>query len=179
MLQSLVFDNGRMGMLDIQPTILKGFWVQLEPLNESHKHELYSAAQDESIWTYNSSKAFGERFYRWFDKAIKCFQSQQHLPFRSGTTLVKNEPSPGEALRNKLLQEIWSAGGRIAWKKVSGHHRRSLVETHMFRLKSILGSTLRGRTFANQQTEVKIMANILNKMTHLGMPKSEKIFLVK
>ncbi len=68
-------------MININTTILKGFWVQLEPLNESHKNELYSAAQDESIWTYNSSKAYGERFHRWFDKAIKCFQSQQHLPF--------------------------------------------------------------------------------------------------
>ena len=68
-------------MINIKPAILKGSWVQLEPLNESHKNELSSVAQDESIWTYNSSKAYGERFYRWFDKAINCFQSQQHLPF--------------------------------------------------------------------------------------------------
>jgi len=47
----------------------------------------------------------------------------------------------------------------------------------MFRLKTILGSSLRGRSFANQQTEAKIMANILNKMTHFGIPKSEKVFL--
>lgn len=101
------------------------------------------------------------------------------IPVRSGTTLVKNEPSAGEQLRNKLLQDIWDAGGRMAWKKLSGHHRRSLVETHMFRLKMILGGTLRGRNFANQRTEAKIMANILNKMTHLGMPKSEKLYLKK
>jgi RimJ/RimL family protein N-acetyltransferase len=68
-------------VLRIQPAILKGFGVQLEPLNESHKNELYSAAQDESIWIYNSAKAFGKQFYPWFDKAIKCFQRQQHLPF--------------------------------------------------------------------------------------------------
>jgi hypothetical protein len=80
-------------------------------------------------------------------------------------------------LRNKLLEDIWSAGGRLAWKKSSGHHRRSVVETHLFRLKSILGGKLRGRSFANQQTEAKIMANILNKMTHLGMPKSEKHYI--
>ncbi len=68
-------------MINIRPAILKGSWIQLEPLNESHKNELYSAAQDESIWTYNSSNALGERFFSWFDKAMKCFQSQQHLPF--------------------------------------------------------------------------------------------------
>jgi len=107
--------------------------------------------------------------------AIAQAGGKPSIPIRSGTTIVKNDPSPGQELRNKLLQDIWGAGGRIAWKKTSGHHRRSLVETHMFRLKAILGGTLRGRNFANQRTEVKIMANILNKMAHLGMPKSEKI----
>lgn len=101
------------------------------------------------------------------------------IPVRSGTTIVKNNPSPGQMLRNELLQNIWDAGGRIAWKKASDHHRRSLVETHMFRLKTILGATLRGRSIANQQTEAKIMANILNKMAHLGMPISEKVYLAK
>lgn len=115
-------------------------------------------------------------FKQGFD-AIARSGGTPSIPIRSGTTIVKKEPSPGETLRNKLLQEIWDAGGRMAWKKVSGHHRRSLVETHMFRLKTILGSALRGRTFANQQTEAKIMANILNKMTHLGMPQSEKRYI--
>ncbi len=101
------------------------------------------------------------------------------IPVRSGTTAVNKNPSPVQELRNELLQEIRKADGRIAWKKTSGHHRRSLVETHMFRLKTILGGTLRRRNFANQQTEAKIMANILNQMAHLGMSKSEKIMLEK
>ena len=87
---------------------------------------------------------------------------------------MTTNPSAGERLRNKLLEEIKDAGGRIAWKKLSGHHRRSLVETHMFRLKTILGGALRGRSIDNQKTEAKVMAKILNKMTHLGMPRSEK-----
>lgn len=65
-------------MLDIKPTVLTGSLVQLEPLDESHKNELYDAAQDESIWIYNSSKAFGEGFCRWFNKAIS---TSTHLPF--------------------------------------------------------------------------------------------------
>ncbi len=68
-------------MLNIQPHILKGTRVQLEPLNDSYRNKLYKIAQDESIWTHNSSKAFGDRFYRWFDKAIACFKAQQHFPF--------------------------------------------------------------------------------------------------
>ena len=92
---------------------------------------------------------------------------------------MKKNPSAGEELRNKLLQDIWQAGGRSEWKKKSGYHRRSLVETHMCRLKTIIGGTLRGRTMPNQKVEATIMAKILNKMTSLGMPKSEKISLEK
>lgn len=72
--------NGK-SVLNINPITLHGSWVQLEPLNESHKNELYDAAQNEAIWIYNSSKAFGERFYRWFDKAQHAFQHRQHFPF--------------------------------------------------------------------------------------------------
>lgn len=115
-------------------------------------------------------------FKQGFD-AIAKSGGTPSIPVRSGTTIVKKEASTGEMLRNKLLQDIWDAGGRMMWKKTSGHHRRSLVETHMFRLKTILGGTLRGRSLPNQKTEAKIMANILNKMTHLGMPKSEKVYL--
>lgn len=127
----------------------------------------------------NVGKAYADGAYSFkqgFD-AIARSGGTPSIPIRSGTTIVKNNPSAGEVLRNKLLEEIWSAGGRMAWKKSSGHHRRSLVETHMFRLKTILGDKLRGRSFANQQTEAKIMANILNKMTHLGMPKSERVYI--
>ena len=117
-------------------------------------------------------------FKQGFD-AIAQSGGTPSIPVRSGTTAVRKNPSPGQVLRNELLEEIREAGGRIAWKKTSDHHRRSLVETHMFRLKTILGGTLRGRGYYNQQAEAKIMANILNKMTNLGMPKSEKIILEK
>jgi hypothetical protein len=90
--------------------------------------------------------------------------------------LVKTGASNGEILRNKLLQDIWQAGGGVPWKRASGYHRRSLVETHMFRLKTILGGTLRGRKLETQATEAKIMARIFNKMASLGMPKSVKAF---
>lgn len=115
-------------------------------------------------------------FKKNFD-AIASVGGTPFIPIRAGTTLVKKNPSAGEVLRNKLLQDIWKAGDRNNWKKTSGYHRRSLVETHMCRLKTILGGTLRGRTMPNQKTEAIIMAKILNKMTSLGMPKTEKISL--
>jgi len=96
------------------------------------------------------------------------------IPLRSGTGLVKKDSSKGELLRYQLVFDLRQSGGKKKWKKTSGYHKRSLVETHMFRLKTILGAALRGRKLENQQTEARIMAKILNRMTQLGMPKSEK-----
>ena len=98
------------------------------------------------------------------------------IPVRTGTCVVRS-PSPGQELRNQLIRDKRKLGGKKAWKRESGYHRRSLVETHMFRLKTILGGSLKSRCFANQKTEAKIMANVLNRMTALGMPRSEKVLL--
>lgn len=96
------------------------------------------------------------------------------IPIRSGTAIANHANlSNGEELRNKLLREMIAAGGKVVWKKTSGYHRRSLAETQMFRIKTILGSSLKSRSFKNQKTEAMIMANILNTMTSLGMPISE------
>jgi hypothetical protein len=52
------------------------------------------------------------------------------------------------------------------------YHQRSLSETAMFRLKTIFGPRLASRKDGNQATEALIKAQILNRMTHLGMPDS-------
>ena len=65
--------------------------------------------------------------------------------------------------------------GRIAWQRSSGYNRRSLVETAVFRYKTIIGRRLQARTLPNQQTEAKIGCNVLNRMTRLGMPVSVRI----
>lgn len=68
-------------MLVIQSSVLKGSVVALEPLNESHQQDLFAAAQDERIWTFIGSKAYGDKFYSWFDKAMQDFKAKHQLPF--------------------------------------------------------------------------------------------------
>jgi RimJ/RimL family protein N-acetyltransferase len=68
-------------MITLNPTALHGELTILEPLHESHRHALYTAAQDETIWTHIASNALGNRFHRWFDKALTCLEAKQHLPF--------------------------------------------------------------------------------------------------
>lgn len=98
------------------------------------------------------------------------------IPLRAGSAIMRAKTgealSAGKELRNQLIRDKRAAGGKKAWKQSSGYHRRSLVETHMFRLKTILGGKLRSRDFRTQKVEAAIMASILNRMTALGMPES-------
>lgn len=72
-------------------------------------------------------------------------------------------------LRNETLRYIRKHGKR-KWKRKSGYHQRSKVETTMFRYKITFGSRLQSREFNRQQVEAKICCKILNKMMDLGKP---------
>jgi hypothetical protein len=52
----------------------------------------------------------------------------------------------------------------MSWRRSSGYNRRSLVETAMFRYKTVIGR----RLHANQRTEAKVVGNLLNRMKGLG-----------
>ena len=73
--------------------------------------------------------------------------------------------------RDAVIQSIRELG-RKEWKIAAGYHRRSLVETMMFRIKTILGNKLSSRRFDNQKVETRIWCKIINHMTKLGMPMS-------
>jgi hypothetical protein len=76
--------------------------------------------------------------------------------------------------RDKHLATI-AEHGRMSWQRSSGYNRRSLVETTMFRYKTVIGRRLHARTLPNQRTEAKVGCNVLNRMTGLGMPVSARI----
>lgn len=61
---------------------------------------------------------------------------------------------------------------RRKWKQESGYHKRSGVETTMFRTKTIFGEKLYARSTRNQETEVMLMVKALNLMLYNGMPDS-------
>jgi len=65
--------------------------------------------------------------------------------------------------------------GRMGWQKAVGYGRRSLGETAMFRYKMIIGRRLRARTLPAQKTEARAACSVLNRMTRLGMPVSQRI----
>jgi hypothetical protein len=57
--------------------------------------------------------------------------------------------------------------GCSIWKKWSGYHRRSLVETRMECFKR-LGARVMTRDFERQVTELQVRVSILNRFTQLG-----------
>lgn len=59
--------------------------------------------------------------------------------------------------------------GRKIWKRWTGYHRRSLVETKM-RCFKLLGERVMARDFDRQVAELEARAAILNRFTLLGTP---------
>lgn len=84
-------------------------------------------------------------------------------------------PTEAEASQRDRHIKVIGEHGRRGWQKQTGYGRRSLVETAMFRYKTIIGRSLHARTLPNQRTEAKIACNILNRMAKLGMPVSVRI----
>ncbi len=70
--------------------------------------------------------------------------------------------------RDAAIQKIKTVG-RVQWKQEIGYHRRSLVETLMYRYKTILGDRLSSRKKETQTTEILVKLDVLNQMIELGM----------
>ena len=75
--------------------------------------------------------------------------------------------------RNELLRTVKRLG-RTLWKKWSGYHQRSLVETKMHCIK-LLGDKLSARNFDSQVNEMHARVAILNKFTELGRPHTQVV----
>jgi len=87
-------------------------------------------------------------------------------------TAVANEITTTQRDRHIAMIE---KHGRMGWQRRSGYNRRSLVETAVYRYKTIIGRRLQARTLPNQEIEAKIGCNVLNRMTSFGMPVSARI----
>jgi len=103
------------------------------------------------------------------------FPPQHNAVTSSERTLNKKKASPGAvAQRDKVIKDVRTLG-RAEWKQQIEYHRRSLAETGMFRLKTILGRQVTCRSLENQAVEVRVWCSIINKITLLGMPKTSSI----
>lgn len=81
--------------------------------------------------------------------------------------------SAGAIARNETLRACRHLG-RAIWKRWSGYHRRSRVETKMHCIK-LLGQRLSARNFDRQITEVHVRIAVLNRFTALGVPLTHSV----
>ena len=76
--------------------------------------------------------------------------------------------SPGAIARNEALRASKYLG-RALWRRWSGYHRRSRVETKRHCVK-LLGQRLMARDFDRQVAEFQVRVAVLNGFTALGIP---------
>ena len=94
------------------------------------------------------------------------------IPPRKNARIWQHGNSNAEPLKRDENLRYIRKRGRQQWKEDAGYHMRSLVETAMFRLKTIFGDELSTRLLETQTTQALIRCLALNKMTCLGMPES-------
>ena len=82
---------------------------------------------------------------------------------------MANKGSP----RNEALRAAKYLG-RALWRRWSGYHRRSRVETKMHCIK-LLGQRLMARDFDRQVAELQVRIAVLNGYTALGIPITETL----
>ena len=100
-------------------------------------------------------------------EAIALRQADAIIPIRKNAKPWKVNRTGAEA-RNEILRATRRLG-RTIWKKSSGYHRRSLVETKM-RCFKLLGERIMARDFDRQVAELQVRAAVLNRFTRLGTP---------
>ena len=81
--------------------------------------------------------------------------------------------SPGAIARNEAVNASRYLG-RALWRRWSGYHRRSRVETKMHCVK-LLGQSLMAREFDRQVAEIQLRIAVLNRYTALGTPVTEPV----
>jgi len=124
-------------------------------------------------------KAYGDGAY---DKNV-CYESFGRrgitpvVPPQRNAVFKRTDDRPWLNPRQEALFMIKGLGdddsARALWKKLFGYHKRSLVETAMYRFKMLLGTTLASRTMQNQKAETFAKCLVINRMNALGMPKGQ------
>ncbi|WP_128515196.1 IS5 family transposase [Tabrizicola thermarum] len=113
------------------------------------------------------------------DGAFDTRKCHNAIAFRGATAIIpprKNAKpwkpdTAGAIARNEILRTSKRVG-RTIWRRWSGYHRRSRVETKMHCVK-LLGQRLSARDFDRQVAEFQVRVAVLNGLTALGTPITE------
>lgn len=125
-------------------------------------------------------QAIGDGAYDTWNCYKAAYDKGQKLivPPREGAVINEDE-EPWMTARNDAICQMAGLGNDEAaialWKKLIGYHKRSLVETAFSRFKGIFGPKLFSKSVDNQNVELILKAQVLNRMTQQGMPNGVMI----
>ncbi len=95
------------------------------------------------------------------------------IPPRSSA--VPDAPaSDAQSQRDRHIQ-FMAEKGRMAWQKATDYGRRRLIETAIGRYKSLISPKLRARPLPNQQGEIAVAVEALNRMIRVAKPVSVRV----
>ena len=101
------------------------------------------------------------------------------IPVRLGAV---THPEAEAAARNAVVTEmnrLWDEKtGDARWKRESGYHARSRVESEMFRYKQVIGDSVSLKSESAQANEVLLGCQILNRFLDLGRCESYPVVSV-
>jgi Transposase DDE domain len=95
------------------------------------------------------------------------------IPPRS-TAVPSSTAETAPTQRDRHLRMIQERGRR-SWQKAVNYGRRSLGEVAMMRYKTVIGRRLHARTLPTQKAEAAAGCKVINIMTRLGMPVSQRV----
>ncbi len=142
-----------------------GDLTMVSPLLEQIQSPLLSVTADGAYDAANVYRDIAERQPHSPPAVIIPPRATAVLRLTTGTA-----PSP----RDRPMQMIQEKGRR-GWERAVGSGKRSLVETAMFRYQTLIGPTRRARTLPAQRTEARVACSVINRMTQLGMPLSQRV----
>lgn len=154
--------------------------AKLTPRHQGDKEMLPHLLQQVSMPIAQVSGDGGYDFMSCYD-AVERVGARATIAPRCNARLWNNGQMKQRDINLRRIRELQGRKrkdpnfGRKQWKKESGYHRRSLVETCMMRLKTLFGDKLSARKAQAQKTQALLRCHALNRMTHLGMPQSYTI----
>ena len=158
--------------VDTRTGVLHAHTLTASEVHDGAELEALLAAVDAPIAAVCADKAYDS-----FDchAAILARDARPVIPPRKGAAIRppprRKDVSPTRGAAVARIAEV----GRDAWKTETGYHRRSLAETAMLRYKTLIGPSLRSRSFDRQKVEASVAVRCINRFTALGMPKSIRI----
>jgi hypothetical protein len=105
---------------------------------------------------------------------IEACGAEAIIPVRYGA--VTHPKDPLACARNKVVEEMQTMydeeTGDATWKRESGYHARSRIETEMFRYKTVIGDKASFLSEDSARVEILLGCQILNRFTALGRCES-------